>query len=190
MPLALDYFLVPSCEPRWRALLIKFVRNVSFSFSPYLSRCCLVACCLIVSYWASAEQGVLETVVMVLGCLRSTLDGDCMRGKAEQLVTTTGDCLSLLCQSPASWSRTSDITSEMRVDVGSLLSPWLFTRTRLSSASLGTAPSPSASPCRPCLGSPSSPCDAAVLRQPLSQAPAMRETASPPVNVEPKLLPI
>ena len=88
---------------------------------------------------------IVVVVVMVLGCSRSTLNGDCMRGKAEQLVTTTGDCLSLFCQSPASWPRTSDITSEMRVDVGSLLSPWLFTRTRLSSASLGTAPNPSAS---------------------------------------------
>ena len=108
---------------------------------------------------------VVVVVVMVLGCSRSTPNGDCMRGKAEQLVTTTGDCLSLFCQSPASWPRTSDITSEMRVDVGSLLSPWLFTRTRLSSASLGTAPSPSASPCRPCLGSLPSPCAAAVPRQ-------------------------
>ena len=69
---------------------------------------------------------VVVVVVMVLACSRSTLNGDCMRGKAEQLVTTTGDCLSLFCQSPASWPRTSDTTSEMHVDVGSVVAVVIY----------------------------------------------------------------
>ena len=69
---------------------------------------------------------IVVVVVMVLGCSRSTLNGDCMRGKAEQLVTTTGDCLSLFCQSPATWPRTSDITSGMRVDVGSVVAVVIY----------------------------------------------------------------
>ena len=69
---------------------------------------------------------VVVVVVMVLGCSRSTLNGDCMRGKAEQRVTTTGDCLSRFCQSPASWPRTSDITSEKRVDVGSVVAVVIY----------------------------------------------------------------
>ena len=69
---------------------------------------------------------LVMVVVMVVGCSRSTLNGDCMRGKAEQLVTTTGDCPSLCSQSPASWPRTSDITSEMRVDVGSVVAVVIY----------------------------------------------------------------
>ena len=78
----------------------------------------------------------------MLACSRSTLNGDCTQGKAEQLVTTTGDCLSLFCQSPASWPRTSDITSGMRVDVGSVVAVVIYENETFI-ALLGTAPSPS-----------------------------------------------